>query len=123
VGIELTGGEAKSFYEGRVILSGSYVKILSGELYLVNAKFTWPTVPATSESRSRRLLAKKQEIRNWAQRMSEKKLTIVPVSMYTRGRFIKLKIALSRSQLEFDKRARAKKRVMQRENEQDVRIK
>lgn len=123
VGIELSGAEAKSFFENRVILNGSFVRNLGEELYLVNAQFTLASVPANTQKRSKRLLAHRKEILNWSNKMKEKKLTMVALSMYTRGRFIKLKIALVKSRAEHDKRGKLRQHDLEREAARDYRAK
>lgn len=122
-GIELSGAETKSFFENRITLTGAYVRILSGELFLVNAKFNHNTVKPELTSRSRRLLVHKREIIAWGNKIKEKKLTIVPISMYTTGRFVKLKIGLAKAKAEFNKKAKIKKHDLERETERDFRKK
>lgn len=122
-GIMLTGAETKSFHENRVTINGSFVRELGNEFYLVNAKFTLPTVPAETQSRSRKLLVHKRELLNWSGKIKEKKLTIVPLSMYTRGRFIKLEIGLASSKKQFNKKEKVKKRDIEREAGRDHRVK
>ncbi len=122
-GVVLTGAETKSFFDNRVTLNSSFVRILGGELYLVNAQFTSPLVKSDLTKRSCKLLVHKKEILGWGSKIKEKKLTIVPISMYTTGRFIKLKIGLAKSKQEFNKKEKNKKRDIERETERDYRSK
>ena len=66
-------------------------------------------------SRPRRLLAHKREILKWSQRMKEKGLTIVPISLYFRGRVVKLEIGLGKGRKRHDKRQVIKDRDNRRE--------
>lgn len=120
VGIMLSGREVKAARTGQVSLKGSYVTVRAGELWLNNASFSvLHTEPGkttrTIETNPRKLLANKKEIA----RMTEAKdqgLTIVPLSMSTRTRFIKLKIAIAKGKKEYDKRETIKRRDQNREN-------
>ncbi len=122
-GIVLSGAETKSFFDNRVTLAAAHVRILSGEMYLVNAQFNSPLVPSDHTKRSRKLLVHKREIVAWDSKIKEKKLTIVPISMYTTGRFIKLKIGLGKARAEFNKKQKLKRHDIERETERDYRKK
>lgn len=120
VGIMLTGQEVKAARSGQVSLKGAYVTVKGGELWLNNASFSvLHTEPGKSvrtvETSPRKLLANKREI---AQMIAAKDqgLTIVPLTMSTRTRFIKLKIATAKGKKEYDKRETIKRRDQDREN-------
>lgn len=119
VGIMLTGAEVKAARGGNVSLKGAYVTIKGGELWLSNASFSvLHTEPGKStrvvETGPRKLLANKKEI---AQMIAAKDsgLTIVPLSMSTRTRFIKVKIATAKGKKQYDKRETIKRRDQERE--------
>jgi SsrA-binding protein len=119
VGIMLTGQEVKAARTGQVSLKGAYVTVKQGELWLTNASFSvLHTEPGKAtravETGPRKLLANKKEI---AQLLAAKDegLTIVPLSMTTRTRFIKLKIAAAKGKKQYDKREAIKKRDQERE--------
>ena len=62
-GIELLGSEVKAIRLGHVDLNSSYVKIMSGEAYLINAKifpYKFSRVEGYSEDRTRKLLLHKK---------------------------------------------------------------
>jgi len=123
VGIQLTGAETKSLRLGHGQLMGAYVTVKSNELWLVNATISPSTgipISEVGQTRSRKLLAKRREI----DKLIEQKkagLTIVPTELITRGRFIKLRIALARGKKSWDKRETLKKRQQQRDIEREVR--
>lgn len=125
VGIELTGHEVKSVKEGNLSLKGSYVTVKGEELYLINAhigSFQPHNAPANYDpTRTRRLLLKKQEIRQILGKRSGEGLTAVPLRAYTsRGR-IKIEIGVARSKTKADKRETLKKRDANREIERAMR--
>ena len=123
VGIQLTGAETKSLRLGHGQLRGAYVTVKDNELWLVNATISPSTgipISEAGQTRSRKLLAKRREI----DKLIEQKkagLTIVPTELITRGRFIKLRIALARGKKSWDKRETLKKRQQQRDIEREVR--
>src|SRR5438132_9320848 len=65
VGVQLTGAEAKALRMGHGTLRGTYVTIKDNELWLINAQITGGRgiqIAEDSRTRSRKLLANKQEI-------------------------------------------------------------
>ncbi len=114
VGIALTGQEVKAARTGNVSLKGAYVTLKDNELWLTNASFSVINTEPGKSTRTvdtgpRKLLAKKKEIE--AMKVSKDEgLTIVPLSMTTRTRFIKLKIAIAKGRKQYDKREAIKKR-------------
>ncbi len=118
-GIELFGFEVKAIRAGRLNLSGSYVIIRGEEAYLINADlpaYQPLNTPADYDpKRSRRLLLRKNEIKELMGRVKESGLTILPLNVYTKTRFIKIKIGLGKSKKKSDKRETIKKRETDRE--------
>lgn len=107
-GIVLTGGEVKSAKAGQCSLKGGFVTVKGGELYLTNASIPRYKLAGTEESydptRSRKLLLKKAEIKSLIGKMKTQGLTLVPISLYTKKRLIKLEFALARGKKKHDKR-------------------
>ncbi|MBI2097595.1 MAG: SsrA-binding protein SmpB [Candidatus Vogelbacteria bacterium] len=118
-GLELIGLEVKSIKAGRVNLAGAYVIVRGQEVYLVNADiapYQSANTPADYDSRrTRRLLLTKKEIVKLAAAGNEKRLTIIPVRVYSQGRRIKVEIALARGKKKYDKREAIKRRDTERE--------
>lgn len=120
VGIMLTGPEVKAARSGQVSLKGAYVTVKGGELWLNNASFSvLHTEPGKNtrivETGPRKLLANKKEIAQMIE-AKDQGFTIVPLSMTTRTRFIKLKIATAKGKKQYDKRETIKRRDQEREN-------
>lgn len=121
VGIALTGQEVKAARTGQVNLKGSYVTLKDGELWLTNASFsvihTEPgKMTRTVSTNPRKLLAKHKEIAE-LQAAKDQGLTIVPLSMTTRTRFIKVKIATAKGKKQYDKRETIKRKDLEREQQ------
>ncbi len=118
-GIELLGFEVKALRDKHGSLDGSHVVVRGGEAYLVNAHIP-PFQPNNAPKdynprRNRKLLLTKKEIAELTGEESRKRLTIVPLSVYNKGRKIKVEIAIVRGKRQFDKRAAIKKRETERE--------
>jgi SsrA-binding protein len=118
-GLELFGFEVKSLRNRAGSLEGSHVTIRGDEAYLVGAHippFQLANAPKDFDAyRNRRLLLKKKEIGTLAGTERQKGLTIVPISMYNKGRNIKVEIGIARGKKKFDKRQTIKKRDTERD--------
>ncbi len=116
-GIELLGFEVKALKNHKGSLEGAYTIVRGGEAFVVNmliSPYQEKNTPSGYEPRRmRRLLLSKMEIADMAG--MEKNLTIVPISVYTKGDRIKLSIAIVRGKKKYDKRETTKKRETDRE--------
>lgn len=118
-GIELLGHEVKSIRAKQGSLEGAYVIIRGNEAFLINA-FIPPYQPKNTPKeydpkRNRKLLLTKKEIADLADAENKKGLTIIPLSVYNKGRKIKVEIAIARGKKKYDKRETLKKRESERE--------
>ena len=122
-GIELLGIEVKSVRNGRMSLEGAFVLIRGGEAFLINANIP-PYQPNNAPKnydplRNRKILLTKKEIDALQGNEKNKSLTIVPLSVYNKGRKIKVALALVKGKKKFDKRETIKKRETDREIRRD----
>lgn len=126
VGIALTGPEVKSVRAGKMGLNESFVRIRAGEAWLINAHIS-PYPFARQEDfdpkRTRKLLLHKKEILSLEQKMKQKKLTLVPVSCYTKRNRIKVEIALAKGKKKYEKKEAKKRKDLEREVEQELKDK
>src|SRR5882762_1643306 len=121
-GMELFGFEVKSLRAGHGSLKGARVVARGGEAYMVGATIpAWQPANAPKSydpERTRKLLLSQKEIAHVASAEGEKGLTIVPLSVYNKGRNLKLGIAIARGKKKEDKRqsirAREEKRRIHR---------
>lgn len=118
-GIELVGNEVKSVRGGRMSLEGAFVIVRGGEVFLINANID-PYQPKNAPKdynplRNRKILLTKKEIIELGESEKNKSLTIIPISLYNKGRKIKIEIALVRGKKQHDKRETTKKRESDRE--------
>lgn len=119
-GIKLLGAEVKAIRQGHVDLAGSFVKLVGGEAYLVNAKifpYEYARPNAYEPNRTRKLLLHKKELLSLKSKMDGAKLTIVPVSLYTSHGLFKLELALAKPKKRFDKKESIKRRDIDRDIE------
>jgi len=118
-GLVLTGSEVKSIRRGKISLAGAFVAVRGNEAYLVNANIE-PYQPKNilgeyDPLRARKLLVSKKELETLLNAEESKGLTIVPISVYNKGRFIKIDIGIGRGKKKFDKRQEIKKRDIERD--------
>lgn len=122
-GINLYGNEVKSVRSGKADLSGSFVKILGSEAYLINAKI-WEYQPGQvegyDERRTRKLLLHKKQIISLKSKIEGSNLSLVPISMYLKNGFIKLEVGLGKGKKKYEKRQAIKRRDLQRDLEREL---
>lgn len=119
-GLVLVGSEVKSILAGLANLTDAYVKVVNGEMWLVNADVD-PYMKATSyqpeRRRERKLLLHKREILVFDRKMMEKGLTIIPLEMYFKNGRVKVRIGLGQGKAMYDKRDSIAKNDTRREME------
>lgn len=112
VGLELNGREAKSLRMGHGHLRGAYVTVKDDELWLINATIAGTNgipIDESEQTRARKVLAKRREISALIEAKQQGR-TIVPLEILTRGRYVKLRIAIGKGRKHYDKRQALKKR-------------
>ncbi len=119
-GIVLEGSEVKAIRQGRVNLKDSFVRIIKGEPFLLNAHISHldTTNPyfKPDERRARKLLLHKKEIDKLLGKVTKEGLTIVPLSIYLNHKnLVKVEIALAKGKKLHDKRETIKRREADRE--------
>src|SRR6185295_4760444 len=109
-GIKLSGTEVKSVREGRVQLKDSYVEFRDNQAYLVGAHIS-PYSHGNRENHApeavRKLLLSRREIDRLFGRTQLKGLTVIPLSVYLKGNWIKVELALVQGKKLYDKRERS----------------
>lgn len=116
-GIVLRGTEIKSLRQGGGSLQESYARVEEGELWLFNmsiAPYSFGNIHNHKETRARKLLMHKKEIRKLKSKVQEKGLSLVPLSMYLKNGRAKLALGLGRGKKLADKRESIKKRDQER---------
>ena len=122
-GLVLQGTEVKSLREGRASLVDGFVDIDRGEAWLHGVHIpeysngTWTNHTAR---RKRKLLLNREEIDKIERKITEKGLTVVPLSLYFLNGRAKVEIAVAKGKKTWDKRHALAERQADREVEQAV---
>lgn len=123
-GIALTGLEVKAIRANRVDLSESFARINSDEVWLKNLHIFLPqsnNLIAPDNRRDRKLLLHRTQISTLLGKISQKAVSLIPISIYTTRNMIKVELALVASKKKYDHRKAIKARDEQRKIEQDLR--
>ncbi len=118
-GVALTGTEIKSIRMGRVNLQDGFVLVRDGEAMLMSVHISPYELGNRfnhEETRPRKLLLHKKQIRYLHTQVTQRSWTIVPLKLYIndQGR-AKLEIALARGKQQHDKRDTIAERESDRE--------
>ncbi len=122
-GIVLTGTEIKSIREGKANLKDSYAIVRNDELWLVNMhinSYKQGSVFNHLETRSRKLLAHKKEIKKLMESTQTEGFTLVPLKLYFKRSNVKILIGVGKGKKLYDKRESIKKKDMQRDLEKSM---
>lgn len=118
-GLVLSGQEVKSIRARRMSLLGAYVTISRGAAWLIGSNVPkYPQAgpqPDYDPDRSRKLLLHRREIQKLVGKLEQKGLTLVPISVYTKGSKIKLEFGLARGKKQYEKKETLKRRDLDRE--------
>jgi SsrA-binding protein len=118
-GIVLKGTEIKSIREGKVNLTDGYCYFKKGELFAKGihiSPYENSSFYQHDETRERKLLMKRRELRKLESKLNEKGLTLVPIRLFINDRgFAKLELALGKGKKIYDKRDSIKERDTKRE--------
>jgi len=122
-GIVLTGTEIKSVRNGSCNIKDSYGIIRKGEVYLLNmfiGQYKEGNLFNHNETRDRKLLLHKKEIKKISKDIDVQGLTIVPLKVYFKDSKLKVLIGVCRGKKTFDKRETIKERDIKRDVERNL---
>ena len=112
-GIQLFGTEVKSLRAGQVNLKDSYCEIKNGEIFATGihiSPYEQGNIFNRDPLRDRKLLMHKREIMKLHGLVGQKGFSIIPLSLYFSGSYVKVELGLCRGKKLYDKRdAQAKK--------------
>ena len=117
-GIVLTGTEIKSVRNGSCNIKDCYGIIKNGEVFLLNmyiGQYKEGNIFNHEETRSRKLLLHKKEIKKLAQAVEVQGLTLVPIKLYFKDNKLKVLLGVCRGKKSYDKRETIKERDIKRE--------
>ncbi len=118
-GIELLGTEVKSIRAGKINLKDGFCLIRNGNLVLHNVHISIFSNAGNffnhEPLRVRKLLAHRKEINRLDIKLNQKGLTLIPLTIYLKGSWIKMKIGLGKGRKLHDKRETEKRKQSDRE--------
>jgi SsrA-binding protein len=123
-GLVLTGTEVKSLRAGRATLTDGFGQITNGEAWLHSVhipQYTQGTWTNHEPRRTRKLLMHRKEIDKLERSITERGLTLIPLSLYFSGGKVKIELGLARGKRTYDKRHDLAKRDAAREVERELR--
>ena len=126
-GIQLTGTEVKSIRAGKISLAEAYATFpsrTSDELLLLGMHinpYDFGNRENHEPMRPRKLLLHRHELHRLRIATEEKGLTIIPLSVFFSGPFIKVELGFARGKKLYDKRESIKERDEKRRMNRDER--
>jgi len=117
-GIALRGTEVKSIREGKANMKDAYGLIKDGEAFLLNlhiGPYSHGNLANHDETRTRKLLMHREEVRKLFSKTQVKGHTLVPVRLYFRHGKVKCELALAKGKQDWDKRETERRREADRE--------
>ena len=117
-GIELFGTEVKSVRGGAVNLKDSFCKFIDGELFALGihiSPYEQGNIFNKDPKRDRKLLMHRKELDRLFGAVGKKGYSIIPLSFYFSGKWVKVEIGLCRGKKLYDKREADAKKTMDME--------
>lgn len=122
-GIALTGTEVKSLRQGRVNLKDSYVSIKDGEMVAIGihiSPYEKGNIFNADPLRERKLLMHRSEINRLLGKVKERGYSLIPLSLYFSGQYVKLELALAKGKKLYDKRDTLAEKAERRDTERNI---
>ena len=116
-GIELTGTEIKSIRDGSANIKDSYGIIKNDEVFLLNmfiSQYKEGNIFNHNETRTRKLLLHKKEIKKIKDKLELQGLTLIPLKIYFKKNIAKVELGVCRGKKNYDKRETIKERDIKR---------
>ena len=125
-GLALLGAEVKSVRQKELSLEGAFVRVENGQasIYQMHVKpYKFNSLIEMDPTRPRRLLLNKKELRKLSAKAEIKGYALVPLEVYFKKGWAKVKLAVAKGKHTFDKRDSLKKKDLNREMEQHFKAK
>jgi SsrA-binding protein len=122
-GIMLEGSEVKAIREGRINLKDSFVRIIKGEVFILNMHIshlnTTHTTYRPDERKDRKLLLHSKQIAKLYSKVTKDGITLIATKLYFNDKNkIKVEVATAQGKKLYDKREDLKVKTLQRETQQ-----
>lgn len=121
-GIMLEGSEVKAIREGRINLKDSFVRIIKGEVFLLNAHIshlsTTHSTYRPDERKQRKLLLHGKQIDKLYSKVTKDGITLIATKLYFNDKnMVKVEVATAQGKKLHDKREDLKAKAMKRDTE------
>ncbi|MCL5411028.1 MAG: SsrA-binding protein SmpB [Patescibacteria group bacterium] len=111
-GIALTGEEIKAIRANKIDMTGSYAKILNGEVFWIGANIN---IEGGDRQRTRKLLLHRSQIDKLIGKTAEQGFSLIPLKLYlTKGK-AKLELGIGKGMKKYEKREKLKTRDIERD--------
>lgn len=122
-GIVLSGTEIKSIRNGKVNLKDSYANIKNGEVFIYGmhiGSYEHGNIYNKDPLRTRKLLLTRREINKLVGLIKQKGYSLVPISLYFNGNFLKIELGIGKGKKIYDKREEIAKKDAERRIKQHL---
>ena len=120
-GIVLSGTEIKSIRQGKINLKDSYAIIKKNEAYIVGmhiSPYEHGNIFNKDPLRDRKLLLNRKEINKLIGLTKQKGYSLIPISIYFKGSYVKLELGIGQGKKLYDKRQDIAKKDAERRMKQ-----
>ena len=117
-GVALRGTEVKSIRQGKANLRDAYALVKDDEAFLLNlhiGPYSHGNIANHDETRTRKLLLHREEVRKLLSKTQIKGHTLIPTRLYFRNGRVKCEIAVAKGKQDWDKRETERRREADRE--------
>ena len=117
-GIVLSGTEIKSIRVGKVNLKDCYAYLKNGEIFICGmhiSPYEHGNIFNKNPLRDRKLLLHKKEITKLIGLTKQKGCSLVPISIYFKGSFVKIELGIGKGKKLYDKRQELAKKDAQKQ--------
>ena len=122
-GIVLTGTEIKSIRNGKVNMKDTYANIKNGEVFIYGmhiSPYEHGNIYNKDPLRTRKLLLTRREINKLYGLIKQKGYSLIPISLYFSGNFLKIELGVGKGKKLYDKREELAKKDAQRRIQQHM---
>lgn len=123
-GIVLTGTEIKSIRAGKINLKDSYASFNNGECYIFSmhiSPYENGNIFNKDPLRTRKLLLNKRELNKIFGKVKQDGYSLIPISLYFKGCFVKVELGLGKGKKLYDKRQDIAKKDAERRMQKAIR--
>ena len=122
-GIVLKGSEVKALREGKANIKEAYVRLVKTELYVIGmhiGQYSNAGYSSHTPVHDRKLILHKKELKKIQRMVEEKGKTLIPLSMYFKGGYVKVEFGLAQGKKLWDKRKNKMEKDVSRQIDREL---